>query len=101
MAILASVAFLVLGNGLQQTLIGLRAGVEGYAEKTVGVMMSAYFVGFVLASVHAPRVIQRVGHIRAFAAFASAGSAFASTRPATSRNRSCIVPSSRSAMTSD
>ncbi|WCR09676.1 MFS transporter [Paracoccus stylophorae] len=77
MAILASVAFLVLGNGLQQTLIGLRAGVEGYAEETVGVMMSAYFVGFVLASVHAPRVIQRVGHIRAFAAFASAGSAFA------------------------
>ena len=77
MALLASVALLVLGNGLQQTLIGLRAGVEGYAEETVGAMMSAYFVGFVLASIHAPRVIQQVGHIRAFAAFASAGSAIA------------------------
>ncbi|RKF13532.1 MFS transporter [Roseovarius spongiae] len=77
LSLLASVAFLVLGNGLQQTLIGLRAGVESYAEETVGVMMSAYFVGFVLASVHAPRVIQQVGHIRAFAAFASAASAVA------------------------
>lgn len=77
LSLLASVALLVLGNGLQQTLVSLRAGVEGYAEETVGVMMSAYFVGFVLASVHAPRVIQQVGHIRAFAAFASAASAFA------------------------
>ncbi len=40
-------------------------------------MMSGYFVGFVLASIHAPRIIQRVGHIRAFAAFAAAGSAIA------------------------
>jgi MFS family permease len=40
-------------------------------------MMSAYFVGFVLASIYAPRVIQTVGHIRSFAAFASAASAFA------------------------
>lgn len=76
-SLLASVALLVVGNGLQQTLISLRAGIEGYTEETVGVMMSAYFVGFVLASIHAPRVIQQVGHIRAFAAFASAASAFA------------------------
>ena len=76
-SILLSVALLVIGNGLQQTLIGLRAGIEGYADETVGVMMSAYFVGFVFASIYAPRVIQQVGHIRAFAAFASAGSAFA------------------------
>ena len=77
LSILVSVALLVIGNGLQQTLVGLRAGIEGYAEETVGVMMSAYFVGFVFASIQAPRVIQRVGHIRAFAAFASAASAFA------------------------
>lgn len=76
-ALLVSVALMVIGNGLQQTLIGLRAGIEGYAGETVGVMMSGYFVGFVLASLHAPRIIQRVGHIRAFAAFAAAGSAIA------------------------
>lgn len=76
-ALLLSVALLVAGNGLQQTLIGLRAGIEGYSGETVGVMMSAYFIGFVIASIYAPWVIQRVGHIRAFAAFASAGSVFA------------------------
>ncbi|MGR3381907.1 MFS transporter [Roseovarius indicus] len=77
LSLLVSVAFLVIGNGLQQTLIGLRAGIEGYSEETIGAMMSAYFVGFVVASIHAPRVIQAVGHIRAFVAFASAASAFA------------------------
>lgn len=76
-SLLLSVALMVIGNGLQQTLIGLRAGIEGYAEETVGVMMSGYFVGFVLASIHAPRIIQRVGHIRAFATFAAAGSTIA------------------------
>lgn len=74
-ALLLSVALMVIGNGLQQTLIGLRAGIEGYVEESVGVMMSGYFVGFVLASIYAPHVIQRVGHIRAFAAFAATGSA--------------------------
>ena len=37
LSILVSVALLVIGNGLQQTLVGLRAGIEGYAEETVGV----------------------------------------------------------------
>jgi len=77
LSLLVRVAFLVIGNGLQQTLIGLRAGIEGYADEAIGAMMSAYFVGFVVASIHAPRVIQAVGHIRSFADFASAASAFA------------------------
>ena len=77
LSLLVSVAFLVIGNGLEQTLIGLRAGIEGYADETIGAMMSAFFVGFVVASIHASRVIQAVGHIRSFAAFASAASAFA------------------------
>ncbi|WP_281968727.1 hypothetical protein [Roseovarius nanhaiticus] len=76
-SILLSVALLVVGNGLQQTLIGLRAGIDGYADETVGIITSAHFVGFVFASIYAPRVIQQVGHIRAFAAFASAASGIA------------------------
>ncbi|MGV0876502.1 MFS transporter [Martelella sp. FLE1502] len=77
LSLLISIALLDIGNGLQQTVIGLRARIEGYSDETVGVMMSAYFVGFVLGSLFAPRVIQQVGHIRAFAAFASAISAIA------------------------
>lgn len=70
-AVLAGVALLVLGNGLQGTLVGVRAGLEGMAATTIGFIMSAYFVGFVLGSLVVPHLIMVVGHIRAFAALAS------------------------------
>src|SRR3546814_4527063 len=76
-ALLAGVALLVAGNGLQATLLGVRAGLEGMADETVGVVMSAHFAGFVAGSIYAPSLIQRVGHIRAFAALASIASAVA------------------------
>lgn len=76
-ALLLAVALLVLGNGLQATLVGVRGGIEGMAEETIGLVMSAYFVGFVLGSIYVPSLIQRVGHIRTFAALASVASAAA------------------------
>lgn len=76
-ALMIGVALLVVGNGLQGTLVGVRAGLEGMSEGTIGVVMSAYFAGFVAGSVYTPRLIERVGHIRAFAALASVASALA------------------------
>jgi len=69
--------FLVLGNGLQGTLLGVRGGMEGMAQESIGLMMSAYFAGYMLGSIFIPRRVQSVGHIRAFAAFASIASAIA------------------------
>ena len=76
-ALLLGFAILVLGNGLQNTLLGVRAGREGMAPETVGLFMSAYFVGFAVGSVLVPSLVQRVGHIRTFAALASMASAIA------------------------
>lgn len=76
-ALLLSVGILVLGNGLQGTLIGVRAGLEGMAQESIGIVMSAYFVGFAIGSVLSPQLIARVGHIRTFAALASIASAVA------------------------
>lgn len=76
-ALLAAVALLVLGNGLQSTLVGVRGGIEGMSEAMIGLIMSGYFVGYVLGSIYAPSLIQTVGHIRAFAALASIASAAA------------------------
>jgi MFS family permease len=76
-ALLLSFAALVLGNGLQGTLLGVRAGLEGMSEKSIGIMMSAYFIGYMGGSILAPRFITGVGHIRTFAAFASIASAIA------------------------
>lgn len=76
-ALLSGVAILVLGNGLQGTLLGVRAGIEGMAAETIGLIMSAYFVGFAVACFVVPPLVERVGHIRTFAALASIASAIA------------------------
>ena len=67
-ALLLGVLFLIIGHGLQITLIPLRATAEGWSPLAVGVVGSAYYVGFVLGCLAAPFAILRAGHIRAFAA---------------------------------
>ena len=66
---------ITLGNGLQGTLLGVRASIEGFPTATTGVIMSCYYAGFLLGSLYTPKFVMRVGHIRVFAAFASLASA--------------------------
>lgn len=68
------VAMIMIGNGLQGTLLGVRAGIEGFPVQSMGLIMSMYFVGFLAGARYVPRLIARVGHIRVFAAFASLAS---------------------------
>lgn len=76
-ALLISVSLLVLGNGLQGTLLVVRGGIEGFPTSLIGTMMAAYFVGYVIGSWLLPGLIVSAGHIRAFAGFASIASAVA------------------------
>ena len=62
---------LMVGNGLQGTLLGIRGGIEGFSTAQMSLVMSAYFAGFLGGSRLAPRLIQRVGHVRVFAALGS------------------------------
>lgn len=73
-ALLLGVALLMLGNGLQGTLLGVRASLEDFSTAITGVLMSGYFVGFLAGSLLAPKLVARVGHARTFAAFASLAS---------------------------
>ncbi|MFQ5784336.1 MAG: MFS transporter [Alphaproteobacteria bacterium] len=73
-ALFFGIALLMLGNGLQGSLLGVRATLEGFSTGVTGVVMSGYFVGFLAASTLAPRILARVGHIRVFAALASLAS---------------------------
>jgi MFS family permease len=66
-ALLSGIALLLLGNGLLTTLITLRGSAEGLDERTLGVVTSCYFGGFLLGIYLAPRLVRRIGHIRAFA----------------------------------
>lgn len=70
-ALLFGMCLLMVGNGMQGTLLGIRGGIEGFDTFAMSIVMSAYFVGFLGGSRLAPRMIQRVGHVRVFAALAS------------------------------
>ena len=74
-ALLLGMLLLMLGNSLQGTLLGVRGSLEDIDAATMGFVMSAYFVGFLLGSRAAPWMLQRVGHVRVFAALGSLVSA--------------------------
>ncbi len=81
-ALLLGMFMLMIGNGLQGTLLGLRGELEGFSTFSMSVVMSAYFLGFLFASQSVPKLIQRVGHVRVFAALASTISAILILYPA-------------------
>ena len=70
-ALLAGAALLLMGSGLLSTLLAVRGRIEGYDDQVLGLVMSAYFAGFFLGTYAAPGLIQRIGHIRAFAFYAA------------------------------
>lgn len=69
-ALFIGIAMITLGNGLQGTLLGIRASMEGFPTTTTGLVMSCYFAGFLLGCLYVPKFVVGVGHIRVFAAFA-------------------------------
>ncbi len=70
-ALLLGVLLLMLGNGLQGTLLGVRGGIEGMGPTTISLVMSSYFLGLFAGARLVPAMIRRVGHVRVFAALAS------------------------------
>jgi MFS family permease len=69
--LLLGLMLLMLGNGIQGTLLGIRGAIEGFSTQQMSLVMSAYFAGFLAGSRLAPGMIQRVGHVRVFAALGS------------------------------
>jgi MFS family permease len=70
-ALLLGMCLLMVGNGMQGTLLGIRGEIEGFSTFEMSIVMSAYFAGFLGGSRMAPTMIRRVGHVRVFAALAS------------------------------
>lgn len=81
LSLLLAAAILLAGNGLQGTLLAVRGNLEGFPTALIGVMMSAYFAGFILGCRFNPAFIKSVGHIRTFVALASIASAAALVHP--------------------
>jgi MFS family permease len=65
------VMLLMVGNGVQGSLLGIRGTMEAFSTFQLSIVMSAYFLGFLIGSRLAPAMIRNVGHVRVFAALGS------------------------------
>lgn len=70
-ALLIGIVFIMLGNGMHFTLIGLRGAIEGFSASELAIVASGYFLGFLSGARLTPGMIKRVGHVRVFAALGS------------------------------
>src|SRR6056297_1049718 len=70
-ALLLGMLLVMIGNGMQATLMGVRGGIEGFGTLQLSVLTPAYFLGFLVGSRVTPEMIRRVGHVRVFAALGS------------------------------
>ena len=73
-ALFTGIGIILLANGLQGNLMGVRSVIENFSSLSTGIIMSGYFVGYFVGSNLTPNLVSRVGHIRVFAAFASTAS---------------------------
>jgi MFS family permease len=62
-----------LANGFFGTFVSLRVAIENF--DAAGLVLSAYFAGFTVGALRSGKIIERIGHIRAFAAFAGLAAA--------------------------
>ena len=76
-ALLLSCAILLMGNGLQGTLLPVRGLIENFTDTDIGIMGAAYFLGFGAGCLLGPYVVRRVGHIRTFTAMVALASTVA------------------------
>jgi MFS family permease len=70
-----------LANGFFGTFISLRVALESFGTTLAGFVLSSYFAGFTVGALRCNRIIERVGHIRAYAAFAGVAVAATAAMP--------------------
>lgn len=68
-SLLVAILVLMGGSGFLSTLVSLRLERAGSGDLVIGAVATAYFAGLMFGSLRAGRIVRRVGHIRAFAAF--------------------------------
>lgn len=74
-ALLIGVSILLTGQGLQGTLLPVRASLEEFPTLSIGMMGALYFLGFTLGCLKGGELIRRVGHVRVFAGMTALASA--------------------------
>ena len=70
-SLLLAILMLMLGAGFLTTLVSVRLQASGTSALAIGLVATSYFGGLTVGAMGAGRLVRRVGHIRAFAAFVS------------------------------
>ena len=73
--LLVAIFVLMAGSGFLSTLIAIRLEAAGQGALMIGLVATSYFGGLTLGALKVTPLIERVGHIRGFAAFVSVYSA--------------------------
>lgn len=73
--LLVGVAILLTGQGMQGTLLPVRASLELFSTLSIGVIGAAYFFGFTVGCLKGGELIKSVGHVRVFLAMTALASA--------------------------
>ena len=73
--LLIGVAILLTGQGMQGTLLPVRASLEAFSTLSIGVMGAAYFFGFTVGCLKGGELVKSVGHVRVFLAMTALASA--------------------------
>ncbi|MBA4269920.1 MAG: MFS transporter [Bosea sp. (in: a-proteobacteria)] len=70
-AIVSGALLLQLAGTIVNTVVPLRMAIAGQPPLLIGLVASAYSVGFLIGCFAMPSLVRRIGHIRAFAVFAA------------------------------
>src|SRR5689334_4464408 len=73
-ALLIGSALLLVAGGLHGLLLPIRGSIEGFTTAELGLIGTGWAVGFVAGCLVVPRIVRRVGHVRAYGVMASIAS---------------------------
>lgn len=76
-SLLLGMGILLAGSGMLSTLLGLRAQQDGMSMEMIGLVMSGFYLGYIIGTHLIPSLVRRVGHVRVFAAMAALSAAAA------------------------
>ena len=79
--LIVATSLIQFANGFFGTFISLRVAIENFGPTMAGLVLSSYFAGFTLAALRCGRIIERIGHIRSYAAFAGLVAAATAAMP--------------------
>lgn len=68
---LTSLLIIMLGTSFFNTFMSIRISTDGWNSAMTGLVYSAYYLGMMIGAIYMEKVINRTGHIRAFAIFAA------------------------------